>query len=202
MDAAEHPDATTLLLHGDYEYLTEGYYACQDAEEAGLHPRPTTADALDAYVVPIALERVALAGLPVPVWYLTNEFVTPPVLLYGVNPFARNHILVRHEEDRYAAARKISRQGKFVICAQELPPQATLVEFEQILDRSVDARFAEWADALYGLFHLPLARVRLIVPPSGLLLFSAIERLNAGKLTRAGRALFERRLHELNQRRG
>src|SRR5690606_28830490 len=67
---ALHADVANLA--GDYSYLTTGYYASLDAELAGLKVLPTTADALDAYVVPIAMENAHLAGLAVP----AHEIVT------------------------------------------------------------------------------------------------------------------------------
>lgn len=191
----------TLILDGDYEYLSEGYYACQEAEAQALHVLPTCADTLDAYVVPLALERVRLAGLPVPEWYLSNEYFRPPALLYGVNPFARNHQLVRTDEAARAAARKISRQGKFVICCQELPPEAEIVEFDLLMGRALQPRFDAWAADLFTLFRLPLARVRLIAAGDRLL-FSALERLSARKLARPARALLDQQLQTWNEQDG
>lgn len=176
------------LFHGDYEYMTDGYYECLSAQLEDLHPIPTCADALDAYIVPIAMVRVARAGLPTPAWYLTNEYFAPPAALYGVNPFARAHAVVRNDAEREEATRSISRSGKFVICCQELKPDADLIEFEQILDRSPDPRFESWARDLFAIFHLPLAKVRLIYQEDAFF-FSAIERLPRKSLSPAGTAL-------------
>lgn len=193
--------SSTLILTGDYEYLGDGYYACLEAEARGDRVLPSIADALDAYVVPIALERVERAGLPVPRWYLTNSDFAPPAVLYGVNPFARHHLVVQPGDDVAAAARKVSRQGKFVVCCQELPADAALVEFEQVFDRCPDERYADWAAALYRLFRLPLSRVRLIVTPEQDS-FSAVERQPREKLTEAGERLLLACLEERTYRRG
>ena len=69
-------------------------------------------------------ERLTHAGLPVPEWHLTNAAFEPPALLYGVNPFARNHEHVSAGDDAATAARRVSRRGKFAICCQQLPPDA------------------------------------------------------------------------------
>jgi hypothetical protein len=182
-----------LLLHGDYEYLGEGYYACTEVD--GSDALPTPADILDAYVVPIALERARLAGLPIPEWHLTNEHFEAPALLYGVNPFARSHELVREGDDLRASARKLSRQGKFVLCCQSLPADADVVEFEMILGRSTDPRFSTWASDIFEIFRLPLALVRLI-ETDGQFFLSAIERLPRDEMSDEGQALLERQLTE------
>ncbi len=181
-----------LILDGDYEYMTDGYYACQLAELEGQNPTPTCADALDAYIVPIALERVSQAGLPTPPWYLTNEYFTPPAVLYGVNPFARSHAVVLNNTSQEKAVRSISRKGKFVICCQELAPDAALIEFEQVLDQSTDPRFSKWASDLFALFNLPLSRVRLIQQKTDYF-FSAVERLPFKSLSDAGRDILKER---------
>lgn len=199
---AEPSEAITSdpLLCGDYEYLTEGYYACQDAEGRARRYAPTPEDVLDAYVVPIALERVRLAGLPTPEWSLTNGDFQPPAILYGVNPFARNHLVVGEGDAPATAARKASRQGKFVVCCQQLPAGAILTEFEQVFDRCIDEQYQAWAAALYRLFHLPLARVRLIVTPEQDF-FSAMERLPRRDLSPASASLFEACLKERTKKR-
>lgn len=179
---------TRPIFSDDFEYLSEGYYACLEAEAAGHRPVPTVADTLDAHVVPLALERVRMAGLPVPAWTLSNEAFTPPAVLYGVNPFARNHVVVGPDDDVRAAARRVSRRGKFVICCQSLPPEATLVEFDLVFGQTPTARYAAWAEALHRLFGIPIGRVRLIESPSGTF-FSAFERVSLRHLSADGRAL-------------
>ena len=189
------------MTSGDYEYLGDGYYACQETEDRFGSVTPAPADVLDAYVVPLALERAALAGLPVPGWSLTNGAFQPPALLYGVNPFARTHLRVDAQADVADAARRMSRRGKFVICCQALPPDADVVAFEQVFDTCVDERYQGWARALFGLFRLPLARVRLIVTPEQDFL-SAIERLPRAELSPASAQLFSTRLQAYQENRG
>lgn len=180
--------SSPVLVHGDYEYLGEGYYACAEAEVDDDTSFPTCADILDAYVVPVALERARLEGLPVPDWHLTNEQFDPPAILYGVNPFARNHVVVEAGGDWKAASRKVSRLGKYVICCQSLPVNARIVEFEMVLGRSTSDRFGIWARDIFRIFKLPLALVRLI-EADGQLYLSAIERLRRDKLSHEAESL-------------
>jgi hypothetical protein len=183
------PSRPALLLHGDYEYLSEGYYACIEAEENGLDAIPTCADALDAYTVPLALERARLAGLATPTWTFTNGHFQTPAVLYGVNPFARSYVVVHDADERQGASDKISRQGKYVMCCQTLPPGAKLPEFEAIFGKSPDERWSTWAQAIFRVFALPLCKVRIIECEDGSTFLSAIERLPQSRLSKAGRAL-------------
>lgn len=172
--------------------MSEGYYACEAAELEGIHSIPTCADALDAYVIPIALTRVAKAGIPTPSWYLSNEYFSTPVLLYGINPFARAHAVVRDEAGVDEAARSISRNGKFVMCCQEITLDARIFEVELVMDQSTDERFGAWAATLFGIFHLPLARMRIIEQNGGYS-FSAMERHPLKSVSPAGRQILKDR---------
>lgn len=194
--------AGVFLLHGDYEYLSEGYYAAVEVELHGLTALPSCADVLDAYNVPVALERVRQAGLPVPEWYLTNDTMKPPAVIYGVHPFARAFRVVYEPQEAWIAARQLSRQGKYLLCYQRLPVHARLIEVELILDRTPETAYAWWAEQLYGLFHLPLAKLRLIETPDGQTFFSALERLPRSRLSTKSRKLLQERLQAFCARRG
>jgi len=177
----EPPRSPDLLLSGDYEYLTEGYYRCLDAEFApGASPMPTCADALDAYVVPIALEKASKAGLPVPDWVLTNEYFPVPAVCYGVNPFSRKYAVVRTEAEREAAARQLTWNMKYTICCQRITEATQIAEFRMVCGRTEQAEFADWADRIFGIFRVPVATVRLL--RNGRLEFSAVEILPYARL--------------------
>jgi hypothetical protein len=157
------PSTQRLLLSGSYEYLTEGYYECQDAElSVGGDVMPTCADALDAYVVPIALEKASKAGLAVPDWVLTNEYFPVPAVCYGVNPFSRKYAIVRTESEREAAAKQLTWNGKYTICCQRITASTEVVDFRMVCGRTEQTELAEWADRLFGLFRIPIATARLL----------------------------------------
>ncbi|MDZ7707910.1 MAG: RimK-like ATPgrasp N-terminal domain-containing protein [Trueperaceae bacterium] len=86
---ADADGVDALNLHGDYTYLSSGYYASLDAELAGERMLPTPEDALDAYVVPIAADKARRAGIAVPdVTLVTDRFPAPPFVAWPVNPFS------------------------------------------------------------------------------------------------------------------
>ena len=169
------------LLSGDYEYMTAGYYACQDAELAGRPALPTCADALDAYVVPIALEKAAKAGLAVPEWILTHEYFPVPAVCYGVNPLTRRHEFVTDESARRAVARRLTSNFRYSMCCELVTPGARLAEFRMVCGRTTSTEFAGWADSVFSVFRVPLATVRVI--SAGSTMLSAIEILPRALLT-------------------
>jgi len=177
------------LLSGRYEYMTEGYYACQDAELAGEDAMPTCGDALDAYVVPIALEKAAKAGIPVPAWLLTNEYFPVPAICYGVNPFSRKYAVVKDEASRESEARRLTWNHKYTMCCQSIGATTEIVEFRMVCGRTEQTEFADWAKRLFEVFRVPLATVRLL--RGARLEFSALEALPFESLAPSERAWAE-----------
>ncbi len=189
-DAADPPLRRATHLSGNYEYLTEGYYECQDAELAGVPDvLPTCGDALDAYVVPIALVKAERAGLAVPEWFIANEYFPVPVVCYGVNPFSRKYAVVRTEAEREVAAKQLTWNYKYTVCCQRITPEGTIAEFRMVAGRTETPEFADWAAKVFDVFHVPMALIRLL--RNGRLALSAIEQLPSKTLTPRERAWVE-----------
>ncbi|KQM11876.1 hypothetical protein AOA80_05980 [Methanomassiliicoccales archaeon RumEn M1] len=67
-----------LNILGDYRYLSEGHYSSVEAEISGVRVYPRVKEALDAYIVPLCLQRAEAAGIPVPENYITNDVSNRP----------------------------------------------------------------------------------------------------------------------------
>lgn len=174
-------------LAGTYGYMEEGYYRSQALELEGRAVFPTTRDILDALVVPIALVRARQAGVPVPPHYISNGFFDPPVLVDPINPFMTGHAVVLRPGRRDQVARSMTRNFTYAMCCQELPEGARIGWFRTVLGWTRDPVHRPMAEALWELFRLPMARVRVIRPPDAPPLFSAMETLLPGALTVAER---------------
>jgi len=178
-------------MAGDYGYLSSGYYRSLDAELEGLEVMPTTLDALDAYVVPIAMEKARLAGLPVPAFHLaTTRFPPTPFMAYPVNPFSSKGELVADAEQLAARRNGLTYTGKYAVLCQELPEDYRIDVVRCVLGRSLVPEYAAFTEAVFAVFRLPLARVRVIVTAKAFLL-SAFLPLPLDQLTPEELALVE-----------
>ncbi|HKI57164.1 MAG TPA: RimK-like ATPgrasp N-terminal domain-containing protein [Trueperaceae bacterium] len=178
-------------MAGDYSYLTSGYYHSLDAELAGLKVIPTSGDALDAYVVPIAMEKARLADLPLPTFHLaTTRFPAPPFMAYPVNPFSSKGELVADAEQLAARRNGLTYTGKYAVLCQELPEDYRIDVVRCVLGRSLVPEYAAFTEAVFAVFRLPLARVRVIVTAKAFLL-SAFLPLPLDQLTPEELALVE-----------
>ncbi len=174
-------------LAGSYGYMEDGYYRSQALELQGRAVFPSTQDILDALVVPIALVRARQAGIAVPGHYISNGYFDPPVLLDPINPFMSGHAVVLRPGRRDQVARSMTRNFTYAMCCQELPAGARVGWFRMVLGWTRDPVYRPMAAALWELFRLPMARVRVIRPPEAPPLFSAMETLLPGALTAAER---------------
>jgi len=170
-------------MDGDYGYLSSGYYRSLDAKLRGLRIIPTTGDALDAYVVPIAMEKARLAELDVPVCHITtNRFPAPPMMAYPVNPFSSRGELLVDQHQVLDRRNGLTYTGKYAALCQELPEEYRVDVVRCVLGRTLVPEYEAFAEAVFQAFRMPLARVRVIVTPKAFLL-SAIMPLPLGQLS-------------------
>lgn len=180
-----------LNLTGDYNYLTHGYYRSLDAEQEGRQVAPTSAECLDAYVVPIALAKAEAAGLQVPrSQVVTDRFLTPPIMAYPVNPFSSRGELLTDATMLEARRKGLTYTGKYAVLCQVLPDAYRIDLLRVVLGRCNLPGYEDFAQAVWTLFRLPLMKVRVIVSDDRQLL-SGIEPLPLRNLTAEERAIIE-----------
>lgn len=180
---AYHPgEDCHVNLHGDYSYLDPGYYLSQDMQASGRPVHPTCREALDAYVVPVLMERARFARIPVPEYYLSNDHFEPPALVYPINPFMTKHSEVWKDGHQEDISKSQTRNFTYAICVQKLPPGSRIVTFRAVLGWTAKPSQRTMAAALWQSLRIPLARVIGIQPAEGDLLLSAIRPLPAHEL--------------------
>ena len=178
-------------LDGDYGYLEDGYYASLDREAAGEAVVPTTAEALDAYVVPIALAKAERAGLPVPSFEIvTDRFPPPPILAYPINPFSSRGERLETAADIEARRKGLTYTGKYAVMCQRLPVGCRVDTLRVVLGRTLVPEYEAYARSLFACFRVPLVKARVIVTTDAYEL-SALEPLPWRSLTAEERALIE-----------
>lgn len=181
-----YPDTFTDLTYfnmiGDYGYLGQGYYDSLDAELANLTVAPTSAEALDAYVVPIAMAKAAQHGLAVPEHAIITDKLTPTAIAYPINPFSSRFELVGAGDDLAAKLKTLTMNGKYAALRQTIPADCRIDVVRCVLGHSLVDEYGTFARDVFRVFRLPLMRIRVIVTASDYLL-SAIEPLPWNDLT-------------------
>jgi hypothetical protein len=178
-------------LEGDYTYLTDGYYRSMEAEHEALIAVPSPAEALDAYVVPLALTKAAAAGINVPQWEIANDGafgLRPPVILYPINPFQSVGQVIADESTVTEAVKSLTMSGKYAMVVQDMQPDSRVDTLRLVLGKCLKPEYAELAQLIWQTFKIPLARVKIIVTEKQYL-FSAIEPLPKAELTQNEKAI-------------
>ena len=131
-------DGIWHVISEDYSYKTEPYYTILDYEIRGKNVRPASSAVLDAYVVPMCLERAKLAGIPVAEWGISQGYVPLPSLIYGLNYFATSadYFLVRDDAKAKEVVAHVTNKGKYPFCYQKIPDDAVIHSCVSIFGRT------------------------------------------------------------------
>ncbi|MDD1696093.1 MAG: RimK-like ATPgrasp N-terminal domain-containing protein [Methanoregula sp.] len=167
-------DALFFIKRGDsyhaisenYSYKTETYYSILHHELEGKNVRPSSRVILDAYVVPLCLERAKRGGIPVCDWGISQGYVPLPVIVYGLNYFATTSefFVVQDNTRAKEVIKHITNTGKYPFCYQKLEEGATIHSCIGIFGKTTDTSrsISELAHEVYELFSIPLVTMLFV----------------------------------------
>lgn len=183
-------DTTFYNMFGDYTYLTEGYYTSLDYELSKIKIRPTTEEALDAYVVPLAMQKAKDANMKIPEYEIVTEKIQPPVLAYPINPFTSKYEVIVNKEEINTKFKTLTMNGKYATICQKLPADYRIDTVRSVLGKTLVQEYEEFAMTAFKVFGLPLMKLRVIVTVNEYL-FSAVEPLLFDELTLKEKKIIE-----------
>jgi len=166
----------TSLVSENYSYKSETYYAILARELAGKAVAPDTQSVLDAFVVPVCLERARHCGIPAAEYTITHSCAPAPAIVYGLNYFAcTSHfeVLTGDGRDR-EKVKHVSSGGKYPCCFQQVPPGMAVARAVSIFGRVLSPvpGLQEMAERVYACFRVPLVELVCLSGPGGPLLSS------------------------------
>ena len=148
------------IISENYSYKTETYYAILQHELEGKPVRPSSSAILDAYVVPLCLERAKRGGIPVCDWGISQGYVPLPVILYGLNYFATTSDFFVVDDNARAkeVIKHITNIGKYPFCYQKLDEGATIHSCIGIFGKTTNpcTAISDLAMKVYDIFSIPL----------------------------------------------
>ena len=164
-------DDSQYIVNESYFYKTEPYYAIVKNENEGIKTTPSSSDVLDAYIVPICLEKAKLAGIQVCDWTISDYFVSLPALIYGLNYFSTpsDNFLVSDHEGARKVIKHVTNHGRYPFCYQKMSDTSTVVRCASIFGKSIDCceKVSTIAEKIYEVFRLPLVEIVLVKDESG-----------------------------------
>ncbi len=154
------------IVSENYFYKTEPYYSILRYEMEGRPVRPSSASVLDAYVVPICLERAHLAGIPVCEWGISQGYAPLPSIVYGLNYFATtsDYSIIDDNEKAKEIIKHITNKGKYPFCYQKLDDGAEIGSCRAIFGKTAASCHisSDLARRVYDIFAIPLVTVNFV----------------------------------------
>ncbi|MGA2913164.1 MAG: RimK-like ATPgrasp N-terminal domain-containing protein [Methanoregula sp.] len=154
------------IISENYSYKTETYYSILCHELEGKPVRPSTSAILDAYVVPICLERAKLGGIPTCEWGISQGYVPLPAILYGLNYFSTtsDFFVVHDNNEAKEVIKHITNIGKYPFCYQKLGDGATIHSCVGIFGKTSTScsPITRLAEKVYEHFSIPLVTMVLV----------------------------------------
>jgi hypothetical protein len=185
-------DNTYHIVSENYSYKTESYYSILRHEMDGRPVLPSSAAVLDAYVVPVCLERAHLAGIPVCEWGISQGYAPLPSILYGLNYFATtsDYSVVSDNDMAKEIIKHITNKGKYPFCYQKLDDGAEIEFCRAIFGKTAGScrSSADIAKRVYNLFGIPLVTI-IFVKYGSRCLLSSLAPTRYSQLTAAERTL-------------
>jgi hypothetical protein len=167
---------TFHVISENYAYKTETYYSILQHELKGEAVQPTSRAILDAYVVPLCLERAKLAGIPMCTWGISQGYIPLPAILYGVNYFATpsDYFVVRDTDQAKEVIKHLTNKGKYPFCYQKLTDDATIHSCVGIFGKTTSAcpEIPPLVQKVYEQFLLPLVTMNFVKTAGSYLLSS------------------------------
>jgi len=153
------------IINESYFYKTEPYYVIVKNENDGVRTIPASSEVLDAYIVPICLEKAKLAGIPVWDWVISYQYVSVPAIIYGLNYFSTpsDYFVVSDIMEARKVVKHVTNHGKYPFCYQKIGNSSTVTKCVSIFGQTTKSneRFSALVCKIYEVFRLPLVEVIL-----------------------------------------
>ena len=119
-------DDSMHVVSENHYYKSEAYYTAVSNEMSGINTVPSSGQVIEAYVVPICLEKAKLSGIEVCDWEISYQYASMPCVIYGLNYFSTpsEFSVVRDEESAKDVIKHVTNKGKYPFCYQKLPEGA------------------------------------------------------------------------------
>jgi hypothetical protein len=159
------------IINESYFYKTEPYYTIVKNEYDGIKTVPSSSDVLDAYIVPICLEKAKLAEIPICDWVISYQYISLPAVVYGLNYFSTpsDHFVVKDVEEATKVIKHVTNLGKYPFCYQKIAVESTVVKCVSIFGKTINCceGVSALADKVYRAFRIPLVEIVLVRDKAG-----------------------------------
>ena len=133
-------DDSMHVVSENHFYKSEAYYTAVSSEMSGISTVPSSGQVIEAYVVPICLEKAKLSGIEVSDWEILHQYASIPCVIYGLNYFSTpsEFSVVRDEETAKDVIKHVTNKGKYPFCYQKLAEGANIMAVTSVFGNVVE----------------------------------------------------------------
>jgi hypothetical protein len=181
-------DDSMHVVSENHFYKSEAYYTAVSSEMSGINTAPSSGQVIEAYVVPICLEKAKLSGIEVSDWEISYQYASTPCVIYGLNYFSTpsEFFVVKDEETAKDVIKHVTNKGKYPFCYQKLAQGANIVSVTSVFGQAVeneDPKVSNMISDVYRLFKIPLFSA-ILIEHDGKYSLSSMGPVRYSKLTR------------------
>ncbi|WP_459201985.1 RimK-like ATPgrasp N-terminal domain-containing protein [Methanococcus sp. CF] len=191
-------DGIDCVISKDYFYKTESYYELIVREMSDEHKVfPSSSDVLDAYIVPVALKRAELAGIPILEWDIASGYAPTPSIVYSVNYFSdpSMYYIAKNREESRKISKHVTNCGKYPFCYQKVPENFEMVNFSIFFGEvcTENQVIKQLANKIYQTFKIPLINALFVIIDEKIFL-SSLSPVKVSKLSKDEKIMIEKTL--------
>jgi len=154
------------LISENYSYKTEAYYSILQHELNNTPINPSSDVILEAYVIPLCLEKAKLHKIPVCQWGISQGYVPVPSIIYGLNYFSDSSefCIVTNQNKTKDIVNHVTNMGKYPLCYQTIDANSIVRSCIGIFGEVLNAPTAvsELMKKVYKVFPIPLMKMTYV----------------------------------------
>ncbi len=188
---------TTYFVSDNYFYKSETYYRIIRQEIQGKRTIPSARDLIEAFVVPICLEKAYMQGIRACAWEVSYSYAPLPAIAYGIHYYAdpAEYSILRDNEVAREVIHHITNHGRYPFCYQPITDSSEVFSFTGIFGETTEdePELGHLARSVFTAFRIPLLSITVVWDGENYIL-SSLSNAKYSKLSPEDRVLLQTHL--------
>jgi hypothetical protein len=187
----------TYFVSDNYFYKSETYYRIVQNEIEGNTAIPSSKEVIEAFVIPICLEKARINQIPVCSWEISYSYAPLPAIAYGIHYYSdpAEYSILRENEVAREVIQHITNHGKYPFCYQPIGESAEVFPIVSIFGETTtdQSELQNLAHAIYTTFRVPFLSITVVWDGERYML-SSLSSAKYSKLSKEDKSLLRTRL--------
>jgi hypothetical protein len=157
---------TTFFVSDNYFYKSEAYYRIVHHEIQGKRAVPSSKNLIEAFVVPICLEKARMHGIRVCPWEVSYSYAPLPSIAYGIHYYAdpAEYSILRESEVAREVIHHITNHGRYPFCYQPIADSSEVFSFIGVFGETTEEqpKLRHLARTIYRTFQIPFLSITVM----------------------------------------